>query len=360
MVRKGRLIGILFSVVAVIILLAAKGTVVVGEKLTSPSPKPVILEVQYDRATDQLSIRAHQAPLEAVLAEIARKTRLSLELPSEESFGEQISVELDRLSVENALKTLLRGFNWVFSYAPAGTGNNEEASTPGLVKAIVLSKKVAKLLEPRGPKEESSLETKSRHYGQLDLADVTQVVRHLVNGDPAAVKVVVNALRERAREQERESVVEALLERLHDETFPPPDGVIAALRELAPDKAIDALVSRLQGTDPRMQASAAASLGRLQDERAVEPLSWALNATHTEARRAVATGLALIGGPRAMGVLLDAYQAGDNTLKYPVWLAIVSHGDAHSQHSLRRLIAAGHAVPEPTARTAEMQNQNLK
>ncbi|MBI4628440.1 MAG: HEAT repeat domain-containing protein [Candidatus Rokubacteria bacterium] len=345
---------------SVIFLLVTNGAVVVAEDVPGASPAPFVLEVLYDHATDELSIRAHQAPLEAVLAEIARKTRLSLELPSEESFGEQISVELDRLSVENALKTLLRGFNWVFSYAPAGTGNDEEISTPALAKAVVLSKKVAKLLEPRGPKEESSLETKSRHYAQLDLADVTQVIRHLVNEGPAAVKAVVDALREPAREQERERIIEALLGQLDNEEVPPPDGVIVALRELALDRAIDALVAQLQETNPRLQANAAATLGRLQDERAVEPLSWALNATHTEARRAVATSLSLIGGPRAMGVLLDAYQAGDNTLRYPVWLAIVSHGDAQSQHSLRRLIAAGHAPPEPTARTVATQNGTSK
>ena len=338
----------------------------VAQNLSSPLPKPSVLEVVYDLATDVISIKSRETPLGTVLREISTKTHLTLS-SSKEVFDERVSVEFNRLPLDHALKRLLEGFNSTFVYGlvgdPARNAPNE-APAPRLAKVMVLSKKAAHSLDAHAVHDQqtqarSTYETKSTVYAELAGRDPAEVLRVLIEGGPEVIKGIVNALREPWRDQEREKMVEVLLERLDNGDFVPSDAVLVALKELAPDAVRDALVKRLSGADPRMRALSAAALGRLGDEGAIEPLLSVLRDDETT-RRVAANSLVLIGGRRTMDALLQAYVAGDNNIRYPVSVAIASFGDERSQKALAKLIAAGLAPRELTPEEAGMTNPNSR
>ncbi|HEV2057649.1 MAG TPA: HEAT repeat domain-containing protein [Methylomirabilota bacterium] len=336
--------------------------IVVAESRQGPPTTPFSLEVQYDRATDLISIKSREAPLDTVLQEIAKKTDLTMSSPKKLP-EDRVSVEINRVRLEHALRRLLEGFNSIFIYGldsnPARSAPNE-APTPRLATVTVLSRKVAEPVEARALQHQSTDETKSPHYGGPAVRDPAEMLRALIEGGADVARGIANALREPSREQERERLIEALLERLDNGSFFPADGVLAALKELAPERAADALVKQLQGTDPRMRAIAAAALGRLGDERAIEPLLPRLGEDDETVRRVAASSLALIGGRRAMDELLQAFVAGENRIRYPVSVAIASFGDERSQKAIAKLIAGGLALREPTAEEAGVTNPNAR
>ena len=116
-------------------------TVAQGQSATvQPGESTSALVIVYDQATNLVSIKSLDAPLSAVLQQIAVKTRLTLTLPKQ-VLDERVSIELNRLPLEEALTRLLAGFNSALVY--------DGASTPRLAKVIVLSRKTGGSSEPR-------------------------------------------------------------------------------------------------------------------------------------------------------------------------------------------------------------------
>ncbi len=332
------------------------GPVVVAESRSSPLAKSFVLKVVYDPATDVISVKSREAPLDAVLREISRRTHLTMSLPKG-VLDERISVEFNRLPLEHALKRLLEGANSTFIYDVAGDAPSD-ARRPRLVKVVVFSKKVTRAPEKTLPREATTSGTTPSDRPDF-LSDQGETLRALLRGGSEA-KEIVNALRQPAKDQEREEIIEALLRRLDNGRFPSDDGVLAALKDLAPERATEALVNRLQTPDTRTRVLAAASLGRLAEQGAVEPLLSLLAEDDAATRQVAATSLALIGGERAMDSLLRDYVAGSNAMRYAIAVAIASHGDAESQTVLANLAAAGLAPREPTAQEAGFITANVR
>ena len=314
------------------------------------------LEVRYDRMTDLVSVRARNATLQALLNKVAQRANVGIDIREEVALGYRVSASIGGVPLEYALQKLLQEFNAAFVYS-ATLSETNDSTVPRLLRVVVLSKKAIQARESSEARQQPTPEGKANGSREHPRLDPRELLRRIVEGKREDVKSIVDTLREAGRDEERERLVEALIQRLGDGFFPTPDGVIAALRLLAPDRAADALARLLQEADPRVRANAAASLGRLQDQLAVEPLSLALSAPDAGTRQAAATSLALIGGPQAMRALIDAYIAADSNMKYPIWLAIVSHGDARSQSALARLIDAGHRPVEPTAQDIGARSQ---
>jgi hypothetical protein len=295
----------------------------------------------YDQDSGSVSISAERTLLSTILEEIVQRGGFSIALP-DGPFDEQVSVKISESSLEAALRRLLAAFNLAFVYAPSSEGNSQ-----ALVKVTILSRRPATSIPAATPAPASG--NLSSPAGAPTQFDDGTLVRRLVAGSVDAVRAIVETLRQSGNEQQRERVVEALLDRLRDKSSVIPDGVITAVKDLAPESATDLLLDFLRSADPQLQNRAAAHLWRFDDERVVEPLSRALRAAAPETRRAAATSLALIGSPEALDALLNAYQAKDDGIRYPAWLAIVSHGSPASQARLGTLLAAGHAPPVPPA-----------
>ena len=320
-VRRGR--AVLLSVLAIALLpgLAA------GETGTRKSS---MLQVQYDPVSDQLSIRADQTSLQEVLKEISQRARVSIDLPNEELLGEALSVEMKDLSVEQALKQLLQGFNSAFLYSPAVDPQRGTAPLR-LVKVILFSRKTG--TDP-GPA----------------VGPGAALLRAVIDHNSLSAKTFVQALREPGTEREREKAVEALLETLSDKNFPSHYDAVAALHQLAPGKAVAALANLLQGDDQEMRVIAATGLGQMGDERAIPPLVSALIGNDPLTRQVAADSLARIGGEGATDALSQAFLAGDPGLKQAVAGAVAFHADETSQTALAHVIAGG---PVPAGMTPQ-------
>lgn len=295
----------------------------------------------YDSTSNSLSVRAVSTPLTKILEEIAARANISITAYGG-SFGDRVSVRIAGSPLETALRQILGGFNLAFIYESDGEGA-VGAKDPRLAQLIVVPREPT----PSGMTSVSVERFESpRSVERVPVpADDFVLVRGLIEGSVEMVRAIVETLKQPASEHERARVVHALLDRLQDQHSPLPDGVITALKDLAPERATELLLQHLRAGDPVMQNRAAAYLWRFADERAVEPLSRVLWSASSETRRAAATSLALIGGSRAFEVLLQAYQATDDRIRYPAWLAIVSHGSPQSQARLANLIAKGNAPP---------------
>lgn len=287
-----------FTVVFYVVTL---GSVMAAESLSAPSTPPPILEVVYDHEAALLSILARQTPLDKVLQEISKRAHLSISSPNQELLREPISVEIKRLSLEQALKKLLEGFNSAFVYT-AGSETRDATTTPRLTKIrlFIFSRKAS--ISPEAPGKS-------------------------------------------AKKEEKEKTAEALLASLTNKDSRARHDTIAALKDLAPEQAVDALASWLPETDQQKRVIAATGLGGIGGEQAIDVLSSALIESEPLTRQFVANSLAQIGGEGATATLFEAYREGDSGLGRAVATAILSYGDERSQAALARLITGG-AVPQ--------------
>ena len=305
---------------------------------TGPSPSS-ILEVQYNPVSDQLSIRADRTSLQAVLQEISQTARVSIDAPKEQLPSEELSIEMKDLSVEQALRQLLQGFNSAFLYSPAV--EPQRGTTPlRLVKVILLSRKASAL----------TVELQSGTDPRPAVGPGAALLRAVIDHNSLVAKAFVQALREPGRENEREQAVEAVLETLSDKNFPSHYDAIAALHQLAPEKALAALANLLHGDDQEMRVIAATGLGQIGDERAIDPLIFTLTGNDPLTRQVAANSLARIGGQRATDALFHAYLAGDQGLKQAIAGAVAFQADEKSQQTLALVIAGG---PVPAGTTAQ-------
>jgi hypothetical protein len=277
--------------------------------------------------------------LQEVLQEISQIARVSIDAPKEVLLSEELSVEMKDLSVEQALRQLLQGFNSAFLYSPAVEPHR--GTTPlRLVKVILLSRKASR----------QTVERQSGPDPQPAVDPGAALLRAVIDNNSLLAKALVEALREPGTEREREKAVEALLETLSDKNFPSHYDAMAALHQLAPEKTLAALANLLQGDDQEMRVIAATGLGRMGDERAIHPLISALTGNDLLTRQVAADSLARVGGERATDALFQAYIAGDPGLKQAVAGAVAFHADEKSQTALAHVIAGG---PVPAGMTPQ-------
>jgi len=325
------------------------------DDVITPSRKRFGAQVAYDRAKELISVKADQAALDMVLREISRAVALPI-VSLKDRITDQVSVDVTGESVEQVLKRLLEGFNSTFVYA--ATNSSKQALSPRLTRVIIVSKKEATTPETRSLSPASIPGPQSNDGRDDFLNDEAAMLRALLEGGPRA-KEMVGALKQSPRDQDRERIIGELLGRLTDGT-PPEAGLLAALKEMAPERATQALVDDLRAADVRTRIVAAAALGRLGAEGAIEPLVSLVAEDDAAVRQAAATSLALTGGSNATGALLRAYAAGSNAIRYAIAVAIASHGDAGSQSALASLAVPGMAPLPPTAQEAGLINPNQR
>ena len=301
----------------------------VAQNVTGSSQKPSVLEVQYDPSTDRLSIRADRTPLRDVLREISQRSPVSVRAPDERLLGEELSVEVTNLPVEQALRRLFQGFDSVFFYSPAGEPH-QGTRLSRVDKVILFSRKAGSQTAAR----QSGTDPRPAVSPGAELLQATRL----------------RALREPGADRERGKALEALLATLSDKNSSSQYDAIAALHQLAPEKALGALANLLQGNDPEMRVIAATGLGQMGDERAIASLITALTANDSLTRQVAANSLARIGGQRATDALYHAYLGGDQKLKQAVAGAVAFNADEESQEALAPVIAGG---PVPSDTTAQ-------
>ena len=286
------------------------GPGVAAEHLPTPAAKPSTREVAYDQSTGLISIQAHQVSLDVVLQELSRKAALHIIPLYKDLLREQVSIEMDHLPLEQALKKLVGEFNSIFLYAST-IDSLKNTITPRLVKVILAARQTTMPLEAR---PDSAIEQEEEHAGEPSLKTLAA-----------------------------------------DEIPTRPDAH-AALQDLAPETAGAVLESWLQGNDQQLRVFAAARLGEVGDDRAIKALSSTLAEDDSLIGQIAANSLAQIGGEEARRTLIAAYLTGDDRRKQAAATAIASYGDAMSQQALASLLGGGQAFRGQTAREIIVQS----
>lgn len=326
---------------AAVLNLSMPALTLAADQPTAPAPNPSELKVEYDRMADLVSIRTRQAPLGEVLEEISKEVGLTIVPANKELLKEPIPVDIEHASLELTLQRLLEGFNSVFLYASV-TDTHSRTITPRLSKILLLSKKGAGPSKAQTRKDEPRTGKKSGIDAAPAASRTAELIRAIVEAKPPEIKGIVEALKALGKE-ERENVVEILLEALNDKDSPAVSTAIAVLKELAPDRAVDPLLDLLQDkdADARVRVLAASGLGEIGGVKVVEPLVSAFHDSDPGVRQAAANGLARIGGERGVGALLQVFSGGPSDLHQTAAMAIASQGDDQAKASLAQAIANG-------------------
>jgi len=300
-------------------------TIVTAQESKVPAKKPLDPKIAYDRTTNLLSIDAQQISLKKILEEVSKKAHVIIHSPNEELLQQQISIELTKQPLEQALKELLKEFNSMFFYAWAGD-SNKNILRRELVKVTLLSQKASVSSKESTPAPD--------HRGG-----------GLSGRKPFVAKEIVSALKEAGR-KEREKAVAALLERLNDKNASSRDQAIEALKELAPEAAIVPFVKLMQDQNENRQLrlSAAAALEEIGDERVIDPFMWAFT-SEPMLRNFAAKGMARIGGA-GIGFLFEVLYRGDSSLRQTSAVAIAFQGDEQAKAALKEVITTGQVPAE--------------
>jgi hypothetical protein len=116
----------------VFLVIGGQALVMRGAAPTTPTgpidDKAMLIHV----AGDHLTVELQGVPLETALAEIGRRTAIEIAIAG--SLSRTISIEFHDLPVEEGLRRLLRGYNWVMLYA-----DSETRAGSTLKKVTVLS-----------------------------------------------------------------------------------------------------------------------------------------------------------------------------------------------------------------------------
>jgi hypothetical protein len=296
------------------VLIIVPGQRAAAEQAAEESAGASVLEVEYDRAADLLSIHARNAPLGKLLQKLSERADLSFRLRTPALGSEPISLELKARPLEPALAALLRDFNSALVYgSPAVTGESRVARP---VEVRVLSKK-ANALPTAGP---------------------------VVPEERAAGRGPSQPL-----EAEQKGTIDVVMARLEQppgfegREFATYRRAIDAIKAVAPQRVVEPLVDLLvQSADPPLRVYAASILGEVGDPRAIQPLSWTFfNDDDQLARQVAMYGLIRIGVDSALEPVFKTFTAGGPKLQAAIALAFARVGNDGARARLAQLIADG-------------------
>lgn len=161
-------------------------------------------------SADRLTVRAPDAPLGAVLQEIARQGDLTVNVdPS--VMDQPVTAAFDDLSIQEGLEKLLTGYNFAFAFSPHAQG------APALGRRVtdvwVLSKRDETPEERDSGAVEESPRAAPRAESEATSPDPSVRLRAVDalrdRGDPAAVPILMNLLSDQDQEV-RLSALDAL------------------------------------------------------------------------------------------------------------------------------------------------------
>jgi hypothetical protein len=310
--------------------------------IATEDKKTPSLNVYYEKLTGRLTVKAADAPLDKVLALVAKNIALAIAADDDELLQTKVSAEIALQPFEEAIKELLREFNTLFIYSPPTPATIAE-SGPVLSGLKIVSRKrqwggfaahgnVIELSNSRG--RSSSAENVAA------AADENQAWREHAAG-------LLAALKRPGHGQEKEEAVESLVALLYDaagrrdpQTF---SDILSGLKEHAPDRAIDPLADILRRAeeDRAFRSMAAKALGEIGNDYAVDVLIQAFDASDRVVQANVANSLARLGSDRSLKTLLAVFDQGDRGLHQTAATALATSGNSQATQALRQAIASG-------------------
>ena len=228
-----------------------------------------------------LTVKAKNALLSKVFEEIVDQTgaKISLSAPTEEL----VSVEFSGLSLEQGLKRLIRGFDYVFIY-----GLEKAKGGPPEMDVIIFSKSggTSKISPKYGvvPPEKRA----PQKWGSL-----TKLIKDLEDNDAEVREEAVDAL---ADLKDKRAVIHLSKVLENDRDPDVRETAAEVLGDLGGPEAIAALTQAIHDRETDVRESAVDSLGQIGGDEAVDPLMEALKDGDEDVREAAAIALKRLTG----------------------------------------------------------------
>lgn len=204
-------------------------------------------------ADGYLTVRVQDLPLGELLDRIAGKSGLTIVRPV--ALERKVSLEFDRLSLEQALRRILRHRSFVLEYA---------AAQPRTLW-ILPQRDDKPVVEPR------IVASGNAQFHKEDI--VTRMARALSSGDPEAREQAAVELGETGHA----NAVGPLTAALADKDKDVREAAIVSLAEIGSAEAVQALAIALRDKDPRVREEAVDALGEIGGEIAIGLLEQTLS-----------------------------------------------------------------------------------
>lgn len=211
-----------------------------------------------------LSVKVRDAALDVLLEEIARECGFSVERYV--ALEQKLSAEFDRLTLDQALRRILRTRSYALKYASPTSGKRSPAA--GVDTLWILPQGDEKYsMQP--PASAAAGDPSRRTESKLEVADALSVLRH---GSAEDREQAALALGKRGDAR----AVAPLRQALADASADVRDAAIASLAEVGGADAALALAPALRDGDPRTREQAVNALGEIGGPAAADFLRYAL------------------------------------------------------------------------------------
>ena len=233
----------------------------------------------YDADADRLTLRVRDVPMAEVLEAISQRTGLTFDTRPGLSLENRVTLRVERLPLDEAVRDLLRGFNFVLSYDSSNAG----VASSQLTRVLIVSASPSEAIR----------------QARADLLEDSTgaLLDAVARNDRAAAKTLAEALRAFSRETgiPLSSAADALLQNLDEGNVQSYAAALRILKELAPEQAAEELIRRLGDADAEggSQGSvmAAWGLGVVGSDSSMVPLRKTLESPNHDLRLASANSL---------------------------------------------------------------------
>ncbi len=292
---------------------------------------PSALQVEINN--DTVKLEARDVTVRELVTEIARRTDLVLLLSH--PLDDRITIEIDGLSLPNALARLLKHKNFALQYAPPLSGTADAGGAPANWLWVLPPNTGDYPQRDQATELSSSYNTSRVEIPQAERANMGVRPRReafidtqAFDGDEAARSFALV-----------DEDTDVRVKRVH------------TLADVGGDQAITALVGALGDENSRVRAEAAHALGDIGGDSAVEILEQPLHDADKHVRQAAIEALTDIGGDDAAKALAVALYDEDATVRKDAVYALREIGGNTATAMVRQ--AANH--PDPAIRHAAVK-----
>ncbi len=263
-----------------------------------------------EMSDDLVTLTAHNVGVRDVLDEIARQSDLIV--VSHGPLHGRLTLELERLSLSEALRRILRGQSYLLHQAQPATGtritNHEHRTT-----LWVFSDGAA--VEPG--------QGQAAGRSSLDTASAIEALQaQLLSDDLRVRQEAIKGL----RRLKVDEVIAPLSYALADKDKSVRVKAIYALADIGGDNAVAAITAGAADENPWVRAETAYALGMLGGGAAIQVLKHALHDADSDVRESAIEAFTDIGGEQSAGALAVALQDADASLRVEAVEALADIG----------------------------------
>lgn len=269
---------------------------------TQTQQSQLALSVQFNN--DLLTVKAEDVPLQEVLQEISRQSDLSVE--SSGLLEDKITIQFDRLALDEGIRLILRHHNYILSYTQQTPGERQSSVTRP--RSLSIFSKA----EKGYPIKTMAIDGSTSSESIKDMAiDIQKLQVALMSEDSWEREEAAEALGE-SRRAEAIGPLRMALEDIDEDVR---EAAAAALAKISGDEAAQALAIALQDEDSWVREAAVEALVEIGGKTAAQVLAIALQNEDSSIREETVEALGEIGGKTAISLLEQVLSDKDESVR---------------------------------------------